>query len=168
MAIEVDRPALLVCSHYGSDCSGRLESEHITYDPCKIVPLCHFHNQVVYHIRRILALRLKEKGLRGRLHNANRELCYKHMLMHRFSPTFLLTMEQISEQLAAKLGLGPSLANWYDKHKQRPAAKPGTIRVRRMPIVKGNPVKSWDWKITGIDSKELTRAVARAKKAMRK
>ncbi len=154
-----------LCSHYGSDCSGCLEREHITYDPPKIVSLCAFHNQVVNRIRRILALRLREQHLRGRLQNANREMCYRLMLEFRFSPEFLGNMDHICKQLASQLGLKPSPPDWYERLKDRPAEKPGTIRVRRVPVVEGSPVTRWDWKITVLDSERLTRARASAKKA---
>jgi hypothetical protein len=159
---ETDNTA---CSYYGSDCSGRPEREHVTYDPPRIVWLCAFHNQVVNRIRRILALRLKEQHLRGRLQNSNRELCYKLMLEYRFSPQFLDNMHQLCEQLASRLGLKPSPPDWYERLKNRPAEKPGTIQVRRVPMPKGNPVTSWDWEITVVDTDKLSRALASAEKA---
>ncbi len=153
------------CSHYGSDCSGRLEREHISYEPPEIVRLCAFHNQVVSRIRRILALRLIERHLKGSLQNAHRKLCYKLMLQHRFAGGFPEKMNDACEQFASRLGLKPSPHDWYQRLKIRPPVKPGTIRAHLEPIVVGNPVKFWDWKITVIDSKQLTRALARAMKA---
>jgi hypothetical protein len=110
-------------------------------------------------------LRLIEQPLRGRLHNSNRELCYALMLECRFRQEFLSNMDELCERLRSQLDLGPSLPDWYERLKRRPAEKPGTIRVRRKPVVKGNPVTIWDWKITVIDSRQLTRAPAPTKKA---
>ncbi len=90
------------------------------------------------------------------------------MLNYRFSPEFLGNMDQRCRQLASQLGLKPSPPDWYERLKNRPAEKPGTIRVRRVPIVKGNPVTSWDWKITVIDPEQLSRALAGAGNARRK
>ncbi len=112
------------CSHYGSDCSGRLEREHISYEPPEIVRLCTFHNQVVSRIRRILALRLKEQHLRGSLQNSNRALCYKLMLQYRFSREFLEKMNEICDQFASRLGLRPSRPDWYERLKNRPLQSP--------------------------------------------
>jgi len=145
------------CSHLGLDCSGRLEREHITYDPPKIVILCAFHNQVVNRIRRILALRLKEQHLRGRLHNLNRELCYDLMCKFRFSSAFLGNMDKACENVAAHLGLVSSRLDWYERLRSRPAVQPGSIRVRRKPIVVGDPVMLWDWEITVLDSAQAKR-----------
>jgi len=129
--MEVDCPTVLFqrCSHYGSDCSGRLEREHITYDPPVTVSLCAFHNEVVNRIRRILSLRLIQQRLRGRLQNSNRELCYKLMLEFRFSQEFLGNMDELCERVAPRLELKPSPPDWYERLKERPAEKQGTIRV---------------------------------------
>jgi hypothetical protein len=138
-----------LCSHVGPDCEGPLQTEHLTYGQNQQTTyLCQFHNQTVLQIRRLLALRKRQLGLRGKLDERQRILCFEQMRRHRFTHRFLEAMDRKCEGIAESLQL-ERRPDWYRQLKSEDTPKPGgPIRVRLRPIARGNPVMDWEWEIT--------------------
>ncbi len=55
------------CLHFGLDCKGPMQTEHITYAPDTKAPICAFHNQVLRVMRRSLALSKMAVSLKAKL-----------------------------------------------------------------------------------------------------
>jgi len=146
------------CSHVGPDCEGPLQTEHLIYgkDERKTF-LCEFHNQTVQQIRRLLALRKRELGLRAKVNEPQRILCYEEMRKLRFAQGFPQAMHRKCEKISDSLQM-PQRPDWYKQLSSQDTPKAGgQIRIRLEPIPIGNPVKDWEWRIT-ILNPEMLRA----------
>jgi hypothetical protein len=137
------------CSHAGPDCRGPIQREHLIYGSAQqTTHLCEFHNQAVQQIRRLLALRKREVGLRPKLDERQRVLCFEEMRKWRFARGFPQAMHDKCEAIAASLRLAPR-TDWYERLSSQDTPKPGgPIKFRPEPIATGSPVEEWDWKIT--------------------
>lgn len=146
---RLPRPTTRTCSHAGSDCRGPVQKEHLIYGTDeRTTHLCEFHNQTVQNIRRLLALRKGERGLRAKLDKRQRILCYEVMRKCRFARGFPRAMHDKCEAIAASLQLAPR-TDWYEKLTSQDTPKPGgQIKFLPVPVATGNPVEDWDWKIT--------------------
>ena len=143
------RPTMRTCSHAGPDCRGPIQREHLIYGIAqRTTHLCEFHNQAVQQIRRLLALRKGEAGLRAKLDERQRILCFEEMRKWRFVRRFPQAMHDKCEAIAASLRLAPR-TDWYEKLSSQDTPKPGgPIKFRPEPIATGSPVEEWDWEIT--------------------
>ena len=101
---------------------GRIQREHLIYGSSqRTTHLCEFHNQVVQQIRRLLALRKGEVGLRAKLDERQRILCFEEMRKWRFAREFPQAMHDKCEAIAASLGSAP--LSWQrHRSKQLPQA----------------------------------------------
>jgi hypothetical protein len=144
------------CSHAGPDCKGPLQTEHLIYgkDERKTF-LCKFHNQTVQRIRRLLALRKCESGLRAKLDEPQRILCYEEMRKRRVARGFPQAMHRKCEVIANRLEM-PRRTDWYEQLSSQDTPKadgPIKVRLESMPI--GNPVRDWEWRITILNPEML-------------
>jgi hypothetical protein len=112
-------PAPKRCLHFGPDCDGPMQTEHITYLPDTTAPICAFHNQVLRVMRLCLALSKGAVALRGKLTVRQRTRTIEVLKRHRFHAASVEKTQTYCEKLAAKQGIVLGRLD-YKKHRATP------------------------------------------------
>jgi hypothetical protein len=107
------------CLHFGPDCRGPIQTEHITYVPDKTAPICAFHNQVLRVMRRSLALSKMAISLKAKLTVRQRIHTIEVLRHHRFGPDSVERTDSYCNQLAEEQGIGLREFD-YEKHRAMP------------------------------------------------
>ena len=107
------------CLHFGPDCQGSMQTEHITYSPDTTAPICTFHNQVLRVMRLSLALSKTAASLKGKLTVKQRIHTVAVLKLHRFDPSSVRKTDAYCKKLAADKGIGLGKLD-YKKHRTTP------------------------------------------------
>jgi hypothetical protein len=107
------------CLHFGPDCRGPMQTEHITYSPDTTAPICAFHNQVLRVMRLSLALSKIGASLKGKLKVRQRTYTIEVLRHHRFDPAVVERTDFYCKQFAEENGIKLGRFN-YEKHRRTP------------------------------------------------
>jgi hypothetical protein len=107
------------CLHFGPDCRGSMQTEHITYSPDTTAPICAFHNQVLRVMRLSLALSKSAVALRGKLTVSQRIRTVAVLKRHRFDPNSVERTDAYCKKLAAEQGILLGKLD-YKRHRATP------------------------------------------------
>jgi hypothetical protein len=107
------------CLHFGPDCRGAMQTEHITYRPDTTAPICAFHNQVLRVMRRSLALSKMAASLKAKLTVSQRMHTITVLRQHRFDYGSVEKTDSYCNQLAEENGIHLGEFD-YEKHRSTP------------------------------------------------
>jgi hypothetical protein len=93
------------CLHFGADCRGPMQTEHITYSPDTKAPICAFHNQVLRFMRLSLVLSKKAASLKGKLTVRQRMRTIEVLKRYRFDLAVVATTASYCSSFAAERGI---------------------------------------------------------------
>lgn len=138
------------CIHFGPDCQGPMQTEHITYVPDMTAPICAFHNQVLRVMRLSLALSKSAVALRGKLTVSQRTRTISVLKLHRFDHAAIEKTDAYCKELAAKQGITLGKLD-YKKHRATPT-RPNPVdgirfRMSFKPEIKRGLVTCCMWDV---------------------
>ena len=107
------------CLHFGPDCDGPMQTEHITYSPDTLAPICQFHNRVLRVMRLSLALSKRAAKLRAKLTVSQRIKTIEVLKRHRFDSTSIERTDAYCKKLAEEQQK-PLGEFDYEKHRATP------------------------------------------------
>ena len=138
------------CLHFGPDCRGSMQTEHITYSPDTTAPICAFHNQVLRVMRLSLALSKTAVALRGKLTVSQRIRTVAVLKRHRFDPNSVERTDAYCKQFAAEQGIFLGKLD-YKRHRATPTRPDPANGVRFMmsfkPEKKSGLVTCCKWNV---------------------
>jgi hypothetical protein len=108
------------CLHFGPDCRGPMQTEHITYSPDMTAPICEFHNQVLRVMRLSLALSKQAVLLRAKLTIRQRIRTIEVLKHNRFDPSSVARTDAYCKKFAAEQGTPLGRLD-YEKHRTTPS-----------------------------------------------
>ncbi len=138
------------CLHFGLDCKGPMQTEHITYAPDTKAPICAFHNQVLRVMRRSLALSKMAVSLKAKLTVRQRIHTIEVLRQHRFHPGPVATSDSYCDHIAEGQGIRLGKLD-YEKHRMTPT-RPDPVdgvrfKVAFRPEVKSGLVVCCKWDV---------------------